>query len=232
MMTWQASTQMEAAFITAQLGTVPIVVASDLPMPAPESEVQPVHKESGRLRLLFLSRITPKKNLTYLLDRIAGLHGHVQLTIAGPIADHAYWEDCERRIAALPTNVRASYIGTVEHDDVPSLLAAHHVFALPTLGENFGHVIMEALDSGLGVLVSDQTPWRGLEKLGAGWDLPLDEPLVWEAALQTCCDMDDVSFQEMSRAARSARSTFIDLDAIKRDNLALFGADLPPGNRR
>ena len=55
-------------------------------------------------------------------------------------------------------------------------------FFFPTLGENYGHVIYEALDSGCPVLISDQTPWRGLSEVGAGWDLPLDKPDLFRQA--------------------------------------------------
>ena len=45
---------------------------------------------------------------------------------------------------------------------------------LPTLGENFGHVIVEAWTAGCPVLVSDRTPWRQLASHGVGWDVALD----------------------------------------------------------
>src|SRR3546814_17574361 len=38
------------------------------------------------------------------------------------------------------------------------------------LGENYGHVIAEALEAGLRLLISDQTPWRGLAEAGVGHD--------------------------------------------------------------
>jgi glycosyltransferase involved in cell wall biosynthesis len=51
----------------------------------------------------------------------------------------------------------------------------HHLFLFPTRGENFGHVIHEALRAGLPLLISDQTPWQRLAEQGVGWDLPLDD---------------------------------------------------------
>ena len=227
MMTWQATTPMEASFIADQFGPVPITVASNFPSYASEPETKHTRKQSGQLRLVFFSRVSPKKNLPFLLDRIAAVRGDIELTIAGPIEDHSYWEGCQRRIASMPANIRISYVGTVSHDEVPSLLAAHHFFALPTLGENFGHTIMEALGAGVGIVISDRTPWHHIETLGAGWDIPLDGERAWEAALQACCDMDDDSFRRISQAARRARTHFLDLDAIKRSNLLLFGANVP-----
>ena len=59
---------------------------------------------------------------------------------------------------------------------MPATLAGYDLFLLPTRGENFGHAIFDALEVGLPVLISDQTPWRDLERIGAGWSLPLADP--------------------------------------------------------
>jgi glycosyltransferase involved in cell wall biosynthesis len=226
-LTWQASTKVEACSIRNAVGEVETVVASDLSMVMHSEGLKLAvadrpPKLPGQLRIVFLSRISPKKNLKYLLERLINVRGEIELTIAGPIEDHSHWAGCQKLIARRLRHVRVRQIGTVAHDDVASVLASSHVFALPTLGENFGHVVLEAFDAGLGVLVSDRTPWRGLERLGAGWDLPLEDPAAWERALQAYCDMDDPTFQAMSVAARSAPGAFLDLDAIKRANLALF----------
>lgn len=231
-MTWQASTDMEARFINKAVGSVRTVIASNLPSALPRVSLIEHPKSSGRLRIVFLSRISPKKNLLFLLERLAAVRGETELTIAGPIEDRGYWVQCKEFIDRELRHVQVHPIGTVPHDEVAAFLASHHVFALPTFGENFGHVILEACDAGLGVLISDRTPWRGLEGLGAGWDLSLDDPRAWETMLQACSDMDDAGFQKMRLAARSVRNTFLDLDAIKLANLALFGADPPSDNNR
>ena len=70
----------------------------------------------------------------------------------------------------------------MQNDEVLSALSGHDLFFLPTLGENYGHVIHEALLSGSQVLLSDQTPWRGLTEAGLGWDLPLEGKGAFAAA--------------------------------------------------
>ena len=42
---------------------------------------------------------------------------------------------------------------------------------------------------GCNCVVSDRTPWRGLEEAGAGWVLPLEKPERFRAVLQRCVDM-------------------------------------------
>jgi glycosyltransferase involved in cell wall biosynthesis len=55
---------------------------------------------------------------------------------------------------------------------------------LPTAGENYGHVVVEALSAGVPVLLSDQTPWRCLQEKGIGWDIPLSDTNRFVEAIQ------------------------------------------------
>jgi glycosyltransferase involved in cell wall biosynthesis len=89
----------------------------------------------------------------------------------------------------MPSNITVDLAGAVPHEQVRQTLLAHDVFLLPTLGENFGHVIAEALQAGCPVVVSDRTPWRGLQDLGVGWDLPLGDLRAFTRVLQHCADM-------------------------------------------
>src|SRR3546814_15539936 len=67
--------------------------------------------------------------------------------------------------------------------DLPAL-SRHDIFFLPTFGENYGHVIAEALEAGLRLLICDQTPWRGLAEAGVGHDLPLNQPEAFVTAIE------------------------------------------------
>jgi glycosyltransferase involved in cell wall biosynthesis len=71
----------------------------------------------------------------------------------------------------------------VAHGEVAPLMAAHDVFFLPTLGENYGYVVAEALAAGCPVLLSDRTSWRDLQSAGVGADLPLDDIEAFRQAL-------------------------------------------------
>jgi glycosyltransferase involved in cell wall biosynthesis len=187
--TWQASSVFEAEDISKAMNLranreLPgsgaskgsIVVASDIVGDAhvdPEQEAARQVRSRSPLSICFLSRITPKKNLEYALRVLESVGVPVHFAIYGPIEDQTYWASCQHRIASMPSHVEVTYGGLVEHSHVQRTLAGHDLFLLPTLGENFGHVIHEALTAGLTVLLSDQTPWRGLEEKGVGWDLPL-----------------------------------------------------------
>jgi hypothetical protein len=76
----------------------------------------------------------------------------------------------------------------------------YHFLYLPTRGENFGHAIAESLNHATPVIISDQTPWRKLERIGVGWDLPLVKK-EFEAVFQKCVEMDQSTYETMSQKA-------------------------------
>lgn len=180
-------------------------VASDIPeaqVGAPLKEgVFGRRKSPNSLEVAFVSRISRTKNLDAALTILAGVQGDVRFHIYGPAEDTAYWAHCRRLIQRLPSNVQVEYRGQLLHCQVLDALRQHHVFFLPTCGENFGHVILEALLAGCAVLISDQTPWRQLREKGVGWDLPLDQPAAFRQAIQECVEMDDAAFEKLSRQA-------------------------------
>lgn len=179
-LTWQASSDLECEDILMNLSYVKknsIHVAIDL-APVDDAAIfkHLLRKENTPLRVCFLSRISPMKNLDFALQALNGVSASIILTVYGPKSVPAYWDECEKLIAQLPKNVSVIYGGTVQPDDVKQTMAQHDLFFLPTRGENYGHVIHEALSAGLPVLISDQTPWNEVSERGVGWTLPLDNP--------------------------------------------------------
>ena len=175
---WHASSPYEADDIRRELGVDDerIHIASDLSDPPLPALLLGLRDDDPTLHLAFLSRISPKKNLIYALDVLRQVEVPLTFNIYGPAEDAAYWATCQAKIAALPGHIRVGYHGTVEPADVASVMRGNELFFLPTRGETFGHVIAEALSVGTPVLISDQTPWRGLEAQGLGFDLPLAAP--------------------------------------------------------
>ena len=150
--------------------------------PAPQDLGEP-RGASGPLRIVFLGRIAPVKNLVFALDALARVTAPAVFDMVGPVACARHKAACDAAIARLPRHVRAAWKAPIPPDDVHSFLAGYDVFLMPSLSENHGHAIAEALAAGLPVLTSDRTPWRGLAAARAGWDLPLDEPRRFAAAL-------------------------------------------------
>ena len=131
------------------------------------------HGKDGLFRLAFLSRIHPKKNLDFAIECLHGVTGNIEFNIYGPIDDEAYWNRCLRKAELLPSNIKLRFHGPIEHSEVQATLQKNNLFFFPTKNENFGHVIIEALQAGLPVVTSNRTPWNAIASMKIGACLPL-----------------------------------------------------------
>ncbi len=191
-LTFQASSQFEAGDIRKVISAdeKTIKIASDLPAiqsfsPAAPEPMESVERHTEPLRVIFLSRISPMKNLDFAIAVLAKTKCNVQFNIYGPKEDLAYWQHCEQRLASLPSNIQYQYCGTVLPVDVKKRFAEHDLFLFPSQGENYGHVIAESISAGTPVLLSDRTPWRTLETDNLGWVLPLGVPNAFAETIDT-----------------------------------------------
>jgi glycosyltransferase involved in cell wall biosynthesis len=170
-----------------------------------------IEKQKGSLSMVYISRIHPvKKNLAYLLNCLKEVESNVSLSIVGPIEDPDYWVNCQDIIAGLPNNVSADYLGVINNAAVIGFIQQHHLFCLPTTGENYGYVIIEALAAGRPVLISDQTPWKNLSQHSAGWDLPLDDPEAYITTIEKVAAMDQGEFNPLCENALNYAKQSID----------------------
>lgn len=219
---WHASTAAEAADIRRQFPDARIHLAAD-PVLAGDDTFRHPEKEPGRLRLAFISRLSPKKNLDGLLDILQESTAHIELSIFGPIEDPDHWARCQAKIAALPANVQARHCGTLRPDDVSATFAAHDLFAFPTHGENFGHVIFEALRAGTPVLLSDQTPWTA-DAAGAITIAPLADAALWRQEIARAARRDARAQTAVRDAARRFARQYVASSPTTADNVRMFEA--------
>jgi glycosyltransferase involved in cell wall biosynthesis len=197
--------------------TKPVVfIAGDISLNTAKIEPGlPPNKEPGNLSIIFFSRVSRKKNLDGAIKLLSGLKGSVTFHIYGPIEDHEHWQECSTLIRSLEGNIHVEYRGEIRPEQVLHVLSQYHLFLLPTHGENFGHVIAESLAAGCPVLISDQTPWRNLDHLGIGWDIPLDQPENFRSVLARCVEMGTDEFRLFSRRAKSyARNRNLDQGSV------------------
>lgn len=153
---------------------------------------------------------------------LQGVAGAIHFSIYGPLEDARYWHRCQELVAQLPPNVKVEYGGAVKPDRVGALMAQHDLLFLPTLGKNFGHVILEAMVTGCPVLISDRTYWRGLEAAGVGWDVPLEEPERFRDILRSCVAMDSEPWRGLSERARKYGTQRLSDPEARKQNRALF----------
>ncbi|WP_052719310.1 glycosyltransferase [Halomonas sp. HG01] len=218
---FQASSEFEKQDIYRALGDqVDVFVAEDIGLL--EESVPVTIKRSDCLRLVFISRISPKKNLLFALQVLQELKCKVAFDIYGPVEDQEYWDECLGVIDNLPDNVVVNYRGELQPKEVVETISRYDLFYMPTKGENYGHVIAEAICAALPVLISDQTPWRNLEEQGIGWDIPLSDPQCYVQAIENAHAMtvDDYS-RFRNRVLAWAKDKFENPEAIEA-NKAMF----------
>lgn len=180
------------------------------------------NKEVGSLKIIFVGRVHPIKSLDFLLRCLQQVKGKVVLTVVGSIEDIAYKKKCDELIRQLPSTITVTFTGDTPHHQLEELLLAHHLFCLPTQGENFGHAIFEALAAGRPVLVSDQTPWRGLAAAGAGWDLSLNDSSSFVAAIEIIAAMDSGELNKWCKRAWQYCHSYIEKSNIKEQYTKIF----------
>ncbi len=226
-LTWQASSESEANDIRRVFGhsASDIRIAPNIP---PVEVYEPTHSvleqdaDNGPLRVVFLSRVSPMKNLDFALSVLAKVRAPLIFNIYGLVDDETYWQRCKEQVAALPGHLTVRYHGVIEHQRVAEVLAAHDLFFLPTRGENYGHAIREALAAGTPALISDQTPWRDFDAEGVGWVRSLEEPDAFVDVIKQLAAQERQARHEQRAMARAYASRVASNTETVKRNLDLF----------
>jgi glycosyltransferase involved in cell wall biosynthesis len=198
---FHATQSHEKQDIERQLGPLPVSIAPNL------NSTQPVKNKSVKkintLKLFYLSRISPVKNLHFALKVLHQIppQYEVQYDIFGNLEDLDYWNDCLKSISTLPGNVTVQHKGTLEFDKIRETISDYHCLFIPTFNENYGHSIVESLLCGCPAIISDQTPWNDLEAAGAGYAFTLREKKSFVNAIISFAQMSQEEFMERSEAA-------------------------------
>lgn len=154
----------------------------------------------GARTVLHLGRLHPKKGIDRLVAawaRVANRHPEWRLRIVGP-SEIGCREALERQVQDLGAP-RVDFEGALFGADKLAAYCAAGLFVLPTLNENFGMVVAEALAAGVPAICTKGAPWAGLETERCGWWTDHGpEPMA--AALDTALGLADAE-----RAAMGAR---------------------------
>jgi glycosyltransferase involved in cell wall biosynthesis len=165
---WQASSHIELTDINNEFGEVAktIKIAPDLISFKKLKLNKGFKRKRGYFRIIFLSRISPMKNLDYLIKVLKKVKTSLELSIFGPKIDLKYWNQCKKLIAKLPSHIKVNIGEEIFPSKVHEVFSQYDLFVFPTRGENFGHVILESLSAGTPVLLSDKTLWLTDKLLG------------------------------------------------------------------
>lgn len=206
-----------------------IFIAPNLPSQAFLENYQQeskLEKKIGEAKMIFLSRYMLTKNFNWLLGLLGQVKGSLSVDIYGNLENENYWREALQLIEKLPKNISVNYQGSIPHEKVVETLFKYQFFVLPTLGENFGHVFIEALAAGCPLIVSNRTPWKNLEAKRIGWDIPLEEPQQWIQIINDCIDLDNKRYSELSSNARRFAVQWLADPKIEEDTLSVLESAL------
>jgi glycosyltransferase involved in cell wall biosynthesis len=176
--------------------------------PSPKVDIASIQtpaKQSGLLRICYLSRINAIKNLDYAISVLSRCSGTIQFDIYGPIggeANDGYLHTCRTLAEQAPANLAIDFKGAVAPHQTRQIISQYHLFFLPTKTENFGHAIYEAISAGTPVLISDRTPWRNLDSHGIGWDVCLDDSSRFVDVIDNLVAMDQTGHDQLTKNIR------------------------------
>lgn len=221
--TWHASSDLERDNIRAFFPEAQVVVKENETLVRARPEADETVR-TGPVRFAYLGRVSEKKRVHLLIEAVAGLPPEsYELTIHGG-GDDEYVQECKELASRL--GVPAHFGGPVEHADVADCFDAADFACFPTSGENFGHVIAEAMARGCPVVIGDVTPWTERVRDGRGQIIEdSGDSTQWSRCLSDLAALKAADPEELVRRRRQTLRTYRGwLDARARTS---FLDDLP-----
>jgi len=115
--------------------------------------VQPV-PDDGPLKLLCVGRLIERKGQHHLIEAVKRLTDEGIDVRLGLVGTGDAGSDNEAQVARLGLADRVSFLGYVPREKIALHYAAAHVFVLPSYNEGMSVALLEAMASGLAVLVT------------------------------------------------------------------------------
>lgn len=180
-------------------------------------------------KILFLSRVHPKKGVEFLISALAEIGGerreergerNVQLLVAGE-GEPSYIEELKTLAERLGVSDRVRFLGGVYGEEKWRLYREADLFVLPTHSENFGIVIAEALASGTPVVTTKGTPWQELASRHCGWWTEIGTQPTTEA-LTDFLRLSDDELEQMGRRGRQLVEDCYSTRKVARDMVDMY----------
>jgi glycosyltransferase involved in cell wall biosynthesis len=167
-------TSEEEARISERFGATTRDLVMPLGVTPPTEMAQRASDPAQPPRILFLSRIEPKKGLDILIPALekvlaAGIEFQFILAGANP-QDPEYEEKIRQQIQRSPLSDCTTMTGFVTGKAKAALLQSADLFVLPSYYENFGIAVAEAMVTGVPVVISTGVQiWPAVQQAEAGW---------------------------------------------------------------
>ncbi|MBS1604122.1 MAG: glycosyltransferase family 4 protein [Bacteroidetes bacterium] len=228
---WQANEKNEAMAIRKNISSrTRVRIAENIPSIRTGDDHPIIEKKKNILRIVYLSLITPNKNLHLVLEALKHFEGHpakIEFDIFGPVKDRQYWKQCLALFASMPGNIKVQYKGSVAPSQAIDTISRYHTLVLPSSSENFGHAIYETFLAKRPVITSNFTPWKELEVKEAGWNIDIQDEAALRSLFEKLLSFDQDQYDPFCKGASALASGFLQSAnfEIQYKNLFLGNAD-------
>lgn len=172
----------------------------------PKEPKKPDKRPGVTARFVFLGRIVEHKGLAVILEALKSMTSEVVLDVYGPEEDVAYGKRCHEIVAGFPNHVVVNFLGQLEPGQVRETLSDYDALLMPTAGENFGHVVAEALSVSCPVVTTPFTPWTQVLSTGGGVIVDNREPRSWHSTVARLAESSmEIRLEMRIEAARAYR---------------------------
>jgi glycosyltransferase involved in cell wall biosynthesis len=181
----------------------------------------PITSLSEGINFLCLGRVHKVKNLLFAINLLSKMNLNdrkVNVNIVGPAEDENYLKS----ILSLSQGcLNITYSGAISHQFLSGVFQNAHFLLMPTTHENYGHAIIESWGFGRPVLLSDNTPWRNLQKRGLGYCTPLI-PELWEEVFKEVLNVSEKDLICMSESCSDRYKELVFDPKILSANRSIF----------
>jgi len=161
---------------------------------------------SGDRRLVYVGRLVEGKGLLQFLARLDEFaHNNPTLDVIFDVYGYGPLQD-EISVATHSANLDVRYKGPLLWEDLPRAYASADIFVFPTLSDEWGLVVNEAMASGLPVLGSRYS--QAVEDLvddgSTGWIFAPDNVIELDGAIERALQSSNDLLHSMGQRARQA----------------------------
>jgi glycosyltransferase involved in cell wall biosynthesis len=161
-------------------------------------------------RLLYVGRLVELKGLIPFLKVLSGwAASNPEQTVEFSLAGEGPLRVPLERLP-VPSNIKLTFLGAFQYDELPAIYAGAGIFVLPTLADTWAVVVNEALAGGLPVLgsVYAQAVEELIQEGRNGWTFHADRPEEIGSAIDR---MMKTPLDELDRMRAHARGTALTL---------------------
>jgi len=200
-----------------------IFVTPNLPKFLENIVLEPKIKQENILKLVSIARISHEKNTKFALEVLKNIKNYqIEFDIYGSIYDESYWKECENIISQMSKNIIIRVKNPINPNLVLQTFSKYHFSFMPSIGENFGHSLLESMMAGTPIITSKNTPWINLENQNIGWDIDLKNVEKFINIIENCALISQEKYNQLSENCFNFAKEITKVDNLKEQYFNLF----------